>query len=69
MEPGPDEGELTRGVRLICQDPKVPIYFWAVFAAQLFIGNVEILNTRPAKACVEVITICRCYSAWAKQTF
>ncbi|KAK3376982.1 hypothetical protein B0T24DRAFT_701029 [Lasiosphaeria ovina] len=38
------EDELTRGVRLILMDPSAPIPFWLVFAAQIFIDNLEIMN-------------------------
>ena len=38
------QDELTRGVRLIMADPSQPIPFWVVFAAQLFIDNLEILG-------------------------
>ncbi|KXX79406.1 hypothetical protein MMYC01_201673 [Madurella mycetomatis] len=38
------QDEFTRGVRLIMADPSWPIPFWVIFAAQLFIDNLEILG-------------------------
>jgi hypothetical protein len=38
------QDEFTRGVRLIMADPSRPIPFWVIFAAQLFIDNLEILS-------------------------
>ncbi|KAK3374715.1 hypothetical protein B0H63DRAFT_480788 [Podospora didyma] len=38
------QDELTRGVRLIMADVSKPVPFWVVFAAQIFIDNLEILG-------------------------
>ncbi|KAK1750895.1 hypothetical protein QBC47DRAFT_392834 [Echria macrotheca] len=38
------QDEFTRGLRLIMADPASPIPFWTIFAAQLFIDNLEILG-------------------------
>jgi len=47
------QDELTRGVRLIMDDSSRPIPFWVIFAAQIFIDNLEVLGGQFEAVCVD----------------
>jgi len=47
------QDELTRGVRLIMDDSSRPIPFWVIFAAQIFIDNLEVLDGQFEAVCVD----------------
>lgn len=64
------EDELTRGVRLILQNPDAPLPFWTVLAAQLCIDNIDILSPTSGfdRVVCEITNIGRCFAGRAKAT-
>ncbi|KAK1834962.1 hypothetical protein QBC39DRAFT_182446 [Podospora conica] len=64
------EDELTRGVRLILQNPAAPVPIWTVLAAQLFIDNLEILNTPASigRVAYDINQIVTCFACRAQAT-
>lgn len=53
------QDEFTRGVRLLITNPSLPIPFWVIFAAQVFIDNLETLGIRLLHAAVDPTNIGR----------
>ncbi|KAK0741538.1 hypothetical protein B0T18DRAFT_232665 [Schizothecium vesticola] len=52
------EDELTRSVRLILENPDAPPSLWTVFAAQLFIDNLEIISPIFNRMWIETTNVC-----------
>lgn len=53
------EDELTRSVRLMLENPDAPLSLWTVFAAQLFIDNLEIIGPMLDRMCTETGNVSR----------